>query len=269
MNAVKTRDTPVDRRFDRNRLLIGHAKQDLLHQAHVMIFGLGGVGSYAAESLCRAGIGRLTLVDHDYICVTNSNRQIHARKGNLGRLKSEAMEELLKSINPRAKIEALPAFYAAQNASSFFDKRKPDFVIDAIDNLTSKVHLLGTCLERGIPVTSSMGAAGRLDPTKITVMDIWDTKGDPLAKLVRKKMRREGIQGNFPVACSTELPTKPVAEDNCKTNCICPDHGQINTCESKHIIIGTISYITAMFGMTLSGVVVNHLLGTPLLGKRK
>ncbi|MGK0289315.1 MAG: tRNA A37 threonylcarbamoyladenosine dehydratase [bacterium] len=261
INAVSEKKTPLDRRFDRNRLLIGFENQEKLHQSHVMIFGLGGVGSYTAESLARAGVGKLTIVDHDYVCVTNTNRQLHARKGTIGKSKALVMEELIKSINPRIDVVAYPSFYAEQNSSSFFSQNRPDYVVDAIDNLTSKIHLIRTCLDLGIPMTSSMGAAGRLDPTKIRVMDIWKTDIDPLAKLVRKKLRREKVYNKFPVVCSVEKPIKPQAEDICKTRCICPDHGQINTCESKHIIMGSISYITSIFGMTLSGVVVNGLLG--------
>ncbi|MCP4295572.1 MAG: tRNA threonylcarbamoyladenosine dehydratase [Proteobacteria bacterium] len=264
MSAKSKRKSPLDRRFDRNRLLIGADKQELLHQSHVMIFGLGGVGSYTAESLTRTGIGKISLVDHDYICVTNSNRQLHARKENLGKLKAEAMAEMLRSINPRAEVCSIPAFYTQQNSLSFFNHQEPDFVIDAIDILKSKVHLIQTCLQHKIPVASSMGAAGRMDPTKIRVMNIWDTRDDPLAKLVRKKLRRDKIYANFPVVCSTELPVQPLEEDTCLSNCVCPDHGQIKTCDSKYRVLGTISYITAIFGMTLAGVVINHLLGNHL-----
>lgn len=255
MNLVTNKGLTLENRFDRNLMLIGSEKQEKLHQAHVMLFGIGGVGSYTAESLTRAGIGRLTLVDFDTVCFTNMNRQYHARKENIGKQKTEVMKDILLAINPELKIKTIPAFYGEENSSSFFEDFSPDFVIDAIDNLKSKVHLLKTCLERNIPIASSMGAGGRIDPTKIGVKSIWDTKGDPLAKLVRKRLRREKVKGDFPVVCSSELPA-PAIRDPSREGAEQPGDAAR----------GTISYITAIFGMTLSGIVVNKLLTGKLPG---
>src|SRR5690606_12201471 len=154
----------LHRRFDRTARLIGESAMERLARSHVVVFGMGGVGSYAAEALARSGVGRLTLVDHDKICVTNVNRQLHAMKGTLGKFKAEVMAERLRLINPDARIEPVNAFYEAATADEMLPE-SVDFVVDAIDNVKAKLHLLARCVERKIPVVSSMGAAGRLDPT--------------------------------------------------------------------------------------------------------
>lgn len=254
-------------RFSRSEILIGPAGLAVLKEASVTLFGLGGVGSYAAEALCRAGIGRLTLVDFDDICLTNINRQLHAMDGTVGQVKSEVMAERLRRINPAATITAVKEFYGAETSAALLDPAT-DYVLDAIDHFTSKVHLLKSCRERGIPVVSSMGAAMKLDPTLIRVADIAETSRCRMARSVRKLLRKEGIDSGITVVYSLEEFRKPLVDGGCKNDCVCPNRGaQVFSCENRRTILGSISFIPAIFGMTMAGVVVNDLLkksGAPL-----
>ena len=204
-----------DRRFDRMGRLIGEQNLLRLARAHVLVVGIGGVGSWAAESLVRSGIGIVTLVDFDDVCITNFNRQLHALEGRVGEPKAEVMAERLRQINPAAAIRVLPTFYNQETSAHVLGER-PDFVIDAIDCVTSKCHLLATCRERGIGVVSSTGSGGRLDPTRIEVDDFSRTDVDPLARAVRKILRRDyGFpgedQGLFGISAvfSREAATDP------------------------------------------------------------
>jgi tRNA A37 threonylcarbamoyladenosine dehydratase len=247
-------------RFSRTELLIGKEKLAGLQQASVALFGLGGVGSFAAEALCRAGIGTLTLVDFDDICVTNINRQLHAMDSTVGKSKCETMADRLRLINPAAKIVPLKEFYSAENSEKLLGTHY-DYVLDAIDHFTSKIHLLKSCRERGIPVISSMGAAMKLDPTLIKVADISETVRCRMAKSVRKLLRKEGIESGIRVVYSTEEFRRPLGDGGCKHNCICPNKGeQLFSCEHRRMILGSISFIPSIFGMTMAGVVVNDLL---------
>lgn len=155
-----------------------------------MIIGLGGVGSWAAEGLARSGVGHLSLVDFDYVCITNTNRQLQAMAGTIGKRKVEVLAERFQKINPMAKIDAHLKFYNADSSADLFSA-KPDFVIDAIDNITAKCHLLSFCRSNNIPVVTSVGSGGRLDPTQIRVTDLARTEGDPLARAVRKILRQK------------------------------------------------------------------------------
>src|SRR5205085_147463 len=150
-----------------------------LMDAHVMVIGLGGVGSWAAESVMRSGVGEITLVDFDEICVTNFNRQLHALQGLVGSQKTDVMAARMKQINPQARVNSIPMFYNADHCAQIFERR-PDYVIDAIDNVTAKCHLLAFCRAEGIPVVTSTGSGGRMDPTQIKVADLSHTTVDPL-----------------------------------------------------------------------------------------
>lgn len=248
-------------RFSRNELLLGSTGQQFLKDASIAIIGLGGVGSYAAEALCRAGVGHLTIVDFDDICLTNVNRQLHALEGTVGRSKVHVMAERLTLINPAAEIVPVKEFYSA-DSSSFLFSRKFDYVVDAIDHFTSKVHLILACLNRGIPVVSSMGAANKLDPGQVRVSDISGTHTCRMARSLRKLLRKEGVSSGFKVVFSTE-EFRPLegSSSGCKDDCICPDRGsQQFSCEHRRVILGSISYLPGIFGLTMAGVVVNDLL---------
>ncbi len=205
----------LHRRFDRVARLLGEDAVARLHRARVVIFGVGGVGSFAAEALARTGVGDLTLVDFDLICVTNTNRQMHALRGNIGRPKAEVMAERLRLVHPGARVEARVAFYEADVADAMLTPT-PDYVVDAIDNLTAKAHLVATCRREGIPVVSVMGAAARLDPTRVRVDDLARTHSDPMAHHLREILRKKhqwrfDARAPTGVACvfSDERPTAP------------------------------------------------------------
>ena len=178
-------DYKLHRRFDRMGRLVGDDAMKKLHASHVVVIGVGGVGSFAAEALARSGVGRLTLVDFDRVCVTNSNRQLHALKGSIGKPKAQVLAERLRLINPQARVDAQIVFYSTVNADRLLGDT-PDFVIDAIDNVTAKCHLLATCKAKGIAVVSSMGASARLDPTAVTTDDLSRTRVCALADEVRR-----------------------------------------------------------------------------------
>ena len=248
-------------RFSRTEILVGNDGLTKLRGASVAIIGLGGVGSYAAEALCRAGIGRLVLVDFDDICLTNVNRQLHALDGTVGRPKVEVMAERCRLINPEASIVACKDFYGAET-SDFLLGQQCDYLVDAIDHITSKVLLLTQCIQRGLPVISSMGAANKLDPTKIAVADISATHKCRMARIVRKLLRKEGVERGLKVVFSTEEYREQAEPSSaCKEDCICPNKGEQRfSCEHRRAILGSIAYIPSIFGLTMAGVVVNDLL---------
>lgn len=249
-------------RFSRTELLVGTDGLNRLAQAHLLICGIGGVGSYAAEALGRAGVGRITLVDFDDVCLTNINRQIHALGSSVGQAKVDVMAARLRDINPAAEIVAVREFFSKDNAERLLSSR-PDYVLDAIDHFTAKVALISSCREQSIPVISSMGAANKLDPTKIQVADIADTKNCRMARSMRKILRKAGISSGVQVVYSTEEHREldPASTAACGADCICPNReDQIFRCEHRRVILGSISYLPSIFGLTMAGVVINSLL---------
>lgn len=249
----------MQHQFSRTELLIGEEGLKKLSEGKVYIFGLGGVGSFAAEALVRAGIESFKLIDFDEICLTNINRQLLALHSTVGRPKVEVMKERMLDINPNAKIEIYKSFYTQEDAEFFFAE-KPDYVVDAIDTVKSKVSLAKECHRRGIPFISSMGAGNRLDALSFKVADISKTSGCPLAKAVRKLLRQEGITKGFKVVFSPEPALKPLLQEaSCASNCICPS-GDAH-CSKKRQIPGSISFVPSVAGLLLAGEVVKDLLG--------
>ncbi len=248
-------------RFARLELLVGAAGMERLAAASVAVFGIGGVGSYAVEALARAGVGRLTLVDFDEICLTNVNRQIHALDGSIGRPKVQVMAERCRAINPRLAVEPIKDFFGVDNAPLFLD-RGYDFVLDCIDHITAKLHLIESCKERGLPIIASMGAANKLDPTKIAVADLFHTQKCRLARIIRKELRRRGIRSGVPVVYSTEEFRPLLSEQpGCGTECICPNREEQRwSCRDRRVILGSSSYIPPLFGLTMAGEVIRSLL---------
>jgi tRNA A37 threonylcarbamoyladenosine dehydratase len=249
-------------RFSRTELLIGATGLATLADKHVLICGVGGVGSYAAEALGRAGVGTITLVDFDDICLTNVNRQIHALSSTVGQPKVEAMATRLRDINPAANIIAVKAFFSAENAGELLMPR-PDYVLDAIDHFTAKAALITYCRQHGIPIISSMGAANKLDPTKIEVADIAATKNCRMARSMRKILKQAGVTTGVQVVYSTETHREldPATSNACGADCICPNRSdQMFRCEHRRVILGSSSFIPSIFGLTMAGVVNNRLL---------
>jgi len=248
-------------RFSRTELLIGPENLERLRKSSVAVFGLGGVGGHAAEALCRAGVGRLVLVDFDDVCLTNINRQILALDDTVGRPKALVMAERMRHINPVVNVVPCKDFYGAEN-SDFLLSERYDYVLDAIDHITSKLHLIRSCRERGLPIVSSMGAASKLDPTRVRVADISSTHTCRMARIVRKLLKRQGVERDVKVVFSTEEYREPAIKDaRCGDECICPNRDeQVFSCRHRRVTLGSISYIPAIFGLTMAGVVVNDLL---------
>jgi tRNA A37 threonylcarbamoyladenosine dehydratase len=260
----------LSRRFDRTGRLLGDGAMERLAGARVVVFGLGGVGSYAAEGLVRSGVGHLTLVDFDEVCVTNTNRQLHATAKTVGKSKAELMAQRCREINPDAKVESLKEFYRDELSEQLLSPGY-DFVVDAIDNVKAKLHLLNACVQRGVPVVSSMGAAGRLDPTAIRVEDLCETHMDPFAKDIRKLLKRKyGIDTEkhtgITAVYSIEVRRQPVAlrYDDATDGfmCVCPNDNDFHSCDERTQIDGSVAFVTSVFGMNAAGVVVRRLAAT-------
>ena len=256
----------IPRRWDRFVRLVGEEGVGKIMQSHVTVFGLGGVGSYAAESLARSALGHLTIVDFDDVCVTNVNRQIQAFPGTVGQSKCDLMATRINAINPDAKVDAVQAFYDVDNSAALLSPR-PDFVIDAIDNVTAKLHLLATCLRQNIPVVTVTGSGARLDPTQVRVADISKTRHDPLARVIRKELARRGFDTSkhlgLPVVFSEEEILQPHAPswDEEGFRCVCPHaEDSPHACEKRRMIYGTASFVTAAFGMAATSVAVKDIL---------
>ncbi len=234
-----------DRRFARTEILLGREAVERLAAAAVVIFGIGGVGSYAAEGLARAGVGRMTLVDHDVIDVTNINRQIHALTETVGASKAETMAQRIRSINPSCEVRAIRAFYQPEEAERFFSEPY-DYALDAVDTVTAKIDLAVQCHRRGIPLIASMGAANKLDPTLFEVMDIYRTTGDPLARILRKKLKERGVP-HLRVVCSRERPRTSEA-------------GVEQPAAGRNSVPASISFVPSAVGLIMAGAVIRDLL---------
>lgn len=256
----------LSRRFDRAGRLLGTQGMERLANARVIVFGLGGVGSYTVEGLVRSGVGHLTLVDFDLVCVTNTNRQLHATVSGVGKPKAELMASRCKQINPDVEVQPVREFYRAELAEQLLGPGY-DFVIDAIDNVKAKLHLLHRCLTLGVPVASSMGAAGRLDPAAIKVDDLCHTRLDPFAKDIRKHLRlKYGVDTSRPTGITavwSEEPRRdpmPLDYDSCGFTCICPQgENDFHSCTHRNQIDGSVAFVTSVFGMHLAGVAVRRI----------
>jgi tRNA A37 threonylcarbamoyladenosine dehydratase len=260
------------RRFDRAARLFTEPGLHRLMASRVVVFGMGGVGSFAAESLARSGVGELVLVDFDDVCVTNANRQLHALRGTIGKKKVEVMAERLRAIHPTSTVTPIARFYDASSSGALLEG-PIDYVVDAIDNMTAKAHLVAACLARHIPIVSSMGAAARLDPTRIRVADLALTERDPFARALRKMLRKSHelvIERERPIGVpavySEEEPREPapVSYDEGKGFvCVCPnkDNG-LHSCDRRSRIDGSASFVTGAFGLAAASVVVRAITAT-------
>lgn len=229
--------------YDRTRLLIGQEGLNRLQKAHVLIAGVGGVGSFAAEALARAGVGRLTLLDSDTVDVTNLNRQIHATQHTIGQPKVQVMAKRIADINPDIQVHCLQEFLLDDNVEALLGDTPYDYIIDAVDTVTAKLALILYARAHNIPVISSMGTANKLDAAKFEVVDISKTHTCPLARVMRKELRDRGIPAGVDVLYSTAPPVyRPTAE------------------EGKKPIPGSISFVPSVAGLLLAGYVVQKLL---------
>lgn len=269
-------DYKLHRRFDRIGRLVGDRAMAKLERSHVIVMGVGGVGSFAAEALVRTGVGVVTLVDFDLVCATNANRQLHTLQGTTGEPKVEVMAERLRKINPKVRVLTRQVFYNAHTSQEllFGEGPKVDLVIDAIDNMTAKCHLIATCREHQIPVVVNMGAAGRLDPTQVRVVDLNRTENDPFARMVRKVLRtKHGFPGRaltgIPAVYSAEPKIDPVelAYDGGEGfRCVCPQgQNDFHSCEHRNQIEGSAGFVTGAFGLAAASAGVRMLLGQKVI----
>lgn len=226
--------------FTRTRLLLGQEGLDKLNKSKVVIFGVGGVGSFVVEALARAGIGKLVLVDFDRVCITNINRQLEALLSTLGRPKVEVLRERIEDINPLCEVKIHEEFVNAENADKFIETDTA-YIVDAIDTVSSKLVILEKALSLGIPVISSMGMGNKLDPTKIRIADIKDTSECPLARVMRRELKKKAIDSGIRVVYSTEHARKPLED-------------------IAAIRIGSVSFVPSVAGLYIASEVVKNIL---------
>lgn len=245
--------------FSRTELLFGNAAMNKLGNSRVAIFGIGGVGGYAAEALVRSGVGTLDLIDDDRVCLTNLNRQIFATRKTVGKYKIDAAEERLHEICPQTIINKHKCFYLPSTAE-LFDFTEYDYVIDAIDTVTGKLEIIMRAKEAGTPVISCMGAGNKVDPTALRVSDIYKTSVCPLARVMRKELRKRGVK-NLKVVYSEEAPIKPFEDMSisCRNHCICPPDAQ-RKCTDRRDIPGSNAFVPSAAGLIIAGEVVKDLI---------
>jgi len=240
--------------FSRNELAIGPEGLDVMKRSSVAVLGVGGVGSFAVEALARSGIGRIIMIDKDVVDITNINRQLHALLSTIGQPKVDLMKERIAQINPECDVVAMRMFYTEETYEQLF-AYPLDYVIDASDTITYKIHLIKQCLERGIPIISSMGAANKMDPTGFKVADISQTSMDPIARVIRQKLRKAGIVKGVKVVFSTEKPLKQ-REDVLKR--IVPEDAP-DLPKAKRPPASN-AFVPSVAGLIMAGTVVNDLL---------
>lgn len=244
--------------LSRTELLVGKDGLEKLKNAKVMVFGVGGVGSFAVEALTRAGVGTLILVDDDTVCLTNLNRQIHATFNTVSKVKVDVMKERILSINRKCNVITHQIFVTPENLAELIPD-DVDYVIDAIDTVSAKIALAQYCYEKGINIIASMGTGNKMDPTQFKVSDIYKTKVCPLAKVMRYELRKRGVK-KLKVVYSEEMPRKPKVEDvvTCKTGCVCT--GGTKKCSAKRQIPGSVSFVPPVAGMIIASEVVKDLI---------
>ena len=246
--------------FSRTELLIGKEALERLSKAHVAVFGIGGVGGYVVEALVRSGIGAYDLIDDDKVCLTNLNRQIIATRDTIGRYKVEVMRERILSINSDAEVTTHRCFYLPENARDF-DFSSYDYVVDAVDTVTAKLEIVMRAKESNIPVISCMGVGNKLNPTQLEIADIYKTSVCPLAKVMRRELRKRGVD-KLKVLYSKEEPITPLddSEDTCREHCVCPP-GTTRKCTQRRAIPGSISFVPSAAGLIIESEVVKDLAG--------
>ena len=246
--------------FSRTQLLLGPEGMERLAASRVAVFGIGGVGGAACEALSRSGVGALDLIDDDRVCLTNLNRQIIATRRTVGQYKADAMRERILEINPDAKVQVHKCFFLPENADEFpFEKY--DYIVDAVDTVTAKIALVMKAKEKGVPVISCMGAGNKLDATAFRVADIYETRVCPLARVMRRELRRRGVD-RLKVVYSEEVPIRPLEDMSisCRAHCICPP-GTKRHFTDRRDIPGSVSFVPPVAGMILAGEVVKDLCG--------
>ncbi len=244
--------------FSRTQLLLGQDGMERLFQARVAVFGIGGVGGYTVEALARSGVGTLDLIDDDRVCLTNLNRQILATRKTVGQYKVDVAAERIHEINPDAVVNTYKTFYAHQTAEQF-DFTQYDYVVDAIDTVTGKLELIMQAQQAGTPIISCMGVGNKMDPAAFEMADIYKTSVCPLARVMRRELKRRGVK-RLKVVYSKEPPLTPLDDMSisCRTHCICPP-GTARKCTQRRQVPGSNAFVPAAAGLILAGEVVKDL----------
>ena len=245
--------------FSRTQLLIGKKSMDELANKTVAIFGVGGVGGYTVEALARSGVGHFVLIDDDLVCITNINRQILATIKTIGLAKVEVAKERILQINPKATVETYKTFYLPSNRDQF-DFSKYDYVVDAIDTVTAKIDIIVRCYGNNIPVISAMGAGNKMNPSMLEVTDIYKTEMDPLAKVMRRELKKRGVK-KLKVVYSKEKPIVPLEDMSisCRAHCVCPK-GTERHCTDRRDIPGSSAFVPSVSGLIIASEVVKDLI---------
>ena len=248
--------------FSRTQLLFGEEGMEKLHRARVAVFGIGGVGGYTVEALARSGIGTLDLIDDDRVCLTNLNRQIIATRKTVGQYKVDVAEQRILEINPDAVVHTYKTFYTPQTAEQFYFTQY-DYVVDAIDTVTGKLELVEQAQKAGVPIISSMGAGNKMDPTAFEVADIYETSVCPLARVMRRELKKRGIP-HLKVVYSKEPAMTPLDDMSisCRAHCICPP-GTARKCTQRRQVPGSNAFVPSVAGLIIAGEVVKDLCKAP------
>ena len=246
--------------FSRTQLLLGEEAMDRLKNTRIAVFGVGGVGGFVCEALVRSGVGAFDLIDDDKVCLTNLNRQIIATRKTVGKYKAEVMRDRMVEINPDVDVRIHKCFFLPENADEF-PFSEYDYVVDAVDTITAKIELVMKCQKEGIPIISSMGAGNKLEASAFKVADIYKTKMCPLAKVMRRELKKRGVK-KLKVVYSEEKPTRPIEDMSisCRTNCICPP-GAEHKCTERRDIPGSVAFVPSVAGLIIAGEVVKDLTG--------
>lgn len=254
-----TRCIKVLHEFSRTEMLIGTEGLNKLKDSTVAVFGIGGVGAFAVEGLVRSGVGGFVLVDDDCVCLTNINRQIHATRKTIGKPKVEVMKERILEINAKARVAVYQKLYTSESAEELLSAGY-SYVVDAIDMVTAKLDLIERCAKMNIPIISSMGAGNKLNPTQLEVADIFQTSDCPLARVIRRELRKRGIK-KLKVVYSKEPPMQPLqAGGDCSTDCICPNKGSNRSCAERRSIPGSVSFVPSVAGLIIASEVVKDII---------
>lgn len=244
--------------FSRTQLLFGAEAMEKLRQSRVAVFGIGGVGGYTVEALARSGVGALDLIDDDRVCLTNINRQIFATRKTVGQYKVDVAEQRVLEIDPDITVNTCKMFYTPQTADQF-DFTQYDYIVDAIDTVTGKLELVEQADRARTPIISCMGAGNKIDPTAFEVADIFETSMCPLARIMRRELKKRGIQ-KLKVVYSKEQPLTPIEDMSisCRAHCICPP-GTARKCTQRRQVPGSNAFVPSVAGMILAGEVVKDL----------
>lgn len=246
--------------FSRTELLFGREAMERLEHSRVAVFGVGGVGGYTVEALVRSGVGAIDLIDDDKVCLTNLNRQIIATRRTVGQYKTDVMRERILEINPDCKVEVHKCFYLPENKDEF-DFSQYSYIVDAVDTVTAKLQLVTEAEDKGIPIISSMGAGNKLNPAEFEVADIYQTSVCPLAKVMRRELKKRGVK-KLKVVYSKEKPIRPVEDMaiSCRTNCVCPP-GVQHKCTERRDIPGSTAFVPSVVGLIIASEVIKDLAG--------